>query len=64
MAVACYNDGAHTAGNIMKRCNLNLGRYMYVSEAADKEDGKRIYTMGEKIKSWCFGSKTHVPGGF
>ena len=48
MAVARYNDGAHTTRNIMKKCNLTPERY--VSEAADKEDGKRIYYARKKSR--------------
>ena len=62
MAVACYNGGGHTTGNIMKKFNLTPRRD--VSDAADKEDGKRIYILPiyiiceKKVKSQCLGSKT------
>lgn len=48
MAVVRYNVSAHATGNIMKKCNLTPGRY--VSEAADKEDGKRIYYARKKSR--------------
>lgn len=48
MAVVRYNVSAHTTGNIMKKCNLTPGRY--ISEAADKEDGKRIYYARKKSR--------------
>ena len=35
MAVAHFNDGAHSSANILKKCGLNPGRY--VSDAADNE---------------------------
>ena len=46
IAVARFNDGAHTTANIMRRCDLNPGQY--VSEAANKEDSKRIYHARKK----------------
>ena len=46
LAVARFNDGAHTTANIMRKCDLNPGRY--VSEAADKEGSKRTYHARKK----------------
>ena len=39
---------AHTTANIMRRCDLNPGQY--VSEAANKEDSKRIYHARKKSR--------------
>lgn len=46
IAVARFNDGAHTTENIMRRCDLNPGQY--VCEAANKEDSKCIYHARKK----------------
>ena len=48
LAVAHFNDGAHTTANIMRKCDLNPGQY--VSEAADKEDSKRTYHARKKSR--------------
>lgn len=48
MAVARFNDGSDTSGNIMKRCGLNPGKY--VSERAEKEDTKRTYHAERKTR--------------
>ena len=48
IAVARFNDGAHPTANIMRRCDLNPGQY--VSEAANKEDSKRIYHARKKSR--------------
>jgi len=48
LAVARFNDGAHTTANIMRKCDLNPGQY--VSEAADKEDSKRTYHARKKSR--------------
>lgn len=46
MAVSRFNDGSHTSANIMTRCGLNPGRFVY--ERAEKEDSKRIYHAERK----------------
>ena len=48
MAVARFNDGSNTSGNIMKRCGLNPGKY--VSERTEQEDTKRIYHAERKTR--------------
>ena len=49
LAVAHFNNGAHTTANIMRKCGFNPRQY--VSEAADKEDSKRTYRYHARKKS-------------
>lgn len=60
MAVSCFNDGARSSANIMKKCGLNPGRY--VSDAADKEDSQRIYHSQKKNMGGCLASKPGEEG--
>lgn len=48
MVVVCYNVSVYIIGNIMKKCNFILGRYVF--EVVDKEDGKCIYYVRKKLR--------------
>lgn len=48
MAVTHFNDGSNTSRNIMKRCSLNPGKYVW--ERAEREDIKHIYRAERKTE--------------